>query len=1249
MEITTLGIGVDSRPVDKATDALEGFTRGADKAEKAAKGVGDGAKQGSKGVDDLGDALTKASMKGTLAADAIQKTIEVVIQTVKDLYALMSEVGDYQDLADMTGASAVGIAKMQTAADVAGVSMNGLAGYMNQMTRVLSNTDEEGDKAAKALSRVGLNYKDFLSMDPADRMSALGQAMAKYGDSAEKTEVLQALFGRGAKDVAKLMHELGEETSYATRLTQEMITEQDAMNDATAKMQSQAKQYIQFMVSGASPAMQAFKTAVGQTVAEMFGMNDATDSLASNQGVKEFAYDAAKGLALFVDVVQAGARLIEVFLLSLKAVDDAMAAFGKGEGMAGAISAFEAGSKKIKDAWERDLFSTTLQKAIDKQLEGQIRAMADAGEEQLKIAKGESEAQRKAREKAAKDALAIAKKLAGDLAKIDADEEERERKEDLKTFDEKYDNWVKARDKQDKAQADSDQKNIEAAQKTVEKINEKAEALEIEVAQHGKLKSVLEEEKLVIMERDLQEFDGNAVALKNLEDRIAAQKRLIAAMKNKEVTDAGQKQADELAKMFDKTWEQVGQSLSDAIMKGGLDAKELLKRTFKSLVLQPMIMGVMSGMGQGFMGGAVGGATGTGGGGGAMGGMGQAVGSMATSYLFGGVGTAAMAGYTGAAAAGAGTLGAAGAGAYAGLAAIGPAGWVALAALAIYAAWKKWGSSGGGPKVEGSAGAGVDIGRFGNEMDPQALNAVKGLSDNYRRMATLLGSTRTDMQFGVGLSMDPRGDAPSMVEVRNQLGGYYKTTGAGRTPEELAKALSEASAYVMVDALRNSGMDKQMLDYFDKITEGMTDEAKLAAFEQVAAVGKYWKQLQTFGGVLSQFSNISLTASVHLAELSGGVEALGANLATYAQNFLKPEEQASLKYQQIAAQLNEAGSGWTGWSEAILRTYNRDSFRRMVDSLNLENEGDRMRYAALLKISGAFAELNPVLDGAATKAEKLAQAEERYNDALDTLRDAYERQRDVLTETRDAMKSATQSFMDFNKSVMVDQGLTTLTPAERMQALESQYGSARTAMVSGGYQADDISRVEDAARALLQGGREFYASGEEYDALFKRITGDMAGSADVTRTKGFIAESQLNALEQQVGYLVHIDETLLSVDDALHQLLVARNEMYALGFPHAEGLGRVPFNNYPALLHKEEMVLPAQESNFIRSLPDLSTELRQLRQEVVNLRRENRQDAGNTIGATFTATQQAAQVQSDATIRAARQRTYQSRSRPVLA
>jgi hypothetical protein len=326
VDITTLGIGIDTRQVNTAKDTMDAFARSAEKAEKAAAGVGEGAKKGAKGAQEAGDSMALSFMKGVIGANAIEDAVKIAIDAVKRLYELMSEAGDYADLADMTGASAENIAKLKTAADVAGVSMQGMAGYMNQMTRVLKSTDEEGDKAAKALTRIGLSFKDLQSMDPAERIAAVAQAMGKYADGAEKTEIAQALFGRGAGSVLKVMKELAEASAFTTRLTNESIAAVDGLNDANARFTSQSQQYIQALLVGAVPATEAFKTAIKATTMEMLGMGDAATSLAANEGMNTFATNAGKYLALLIAPIEVINKALKILSAGLVAVVQA----GKG-------------------------------------------------------------------------------------------------------------------------------------------------------------------------------------------------------------------------------------------------------------------------------------------------------------------------------------------------------------------------------------------------------------------------------------------------------------------------------------------------------------------------------------------------------------------------------------------------------------------------------------------------------------------------------------------------------------------------------------------------------------------------------------------------------------------------------------------------------------------------------------------------------------------------------------------------------
>ncbi len=85
----------------------------------------------------------------------------------------------------------------------------------------------------------------------------------------------------------------------------------------------------------------------------------------------------------------------------------------------------------------------------------------------------------------------------------------------------------------------------------------------------------------------------------------------------------------------------------------------------------------------------------------------------------------------------------------------------------------------------------------------------------------------------------------------------------------------------------------------------------------------------------------------------------------------------------------------------------------------------------------------------------------------------------------------------FQESLMLDPELSTLTPQEMLTEAQRQYDLVKAqlaaAALTEGTEDDEIARdqFEAAARALLQQGRSFWSSGQEFDDLFALINGDI--------------------------------------------------------------------------------------------------------------------------------------------------------------
>lgn len=154
--------------------------------------------------------------------------------------------------------------------------------------------------------------------------------------------------------------------------------------------------------------------------------------------------------------------------------------------------------------------------------------------------------------------------------------------------------FAKEREKSYKAQADG-----------IAKIEQEALALEDQISVYGLGKAAiesmtiarLEEQKVVLA---MYGDDANP-AVDAINAEIEARERLMAATAQKEALDANKKAAEKAAQEWERTNDQIGQSLTDALLRGFESGKsfaenfrDTLKNMFRTLILQPIIQPIMT-------------------------------------------------------------------------------------------------------------------------------------------------------------------------------------------------------------------------------------------------------------------------------------------------------------------------------------------------------------------------------------------------------------------------------------------------------------------------------------------------------------------------------------------------------------------------------------------------------------------------------------------------------------------------------
>lgn len=434
------------------------------------------------------------------------------------------------------------------------------------------------------------------------------------------------------------------------------------------------------------------------------------------------------------------------------------------------------------------------------------------------------------------------------------------------------------------------------------------------------------------------------------------------------VKAAQDKLREDERKAWEKTWDQVSESFTDALMQGGKSVKDYLAGLFRTLVLRPILAPVGSALASALtpsMAGAGSAAGGTGQGGGLLGTLGQ------LSGLAGAFGTGMAASFSSMMAAGvsgwataAGSL--IGSGAASGIAA--GLGMVAapLAAVAIVASllgkktpgeqhtggfYSTAGRSGfdAAAAITGSRGGETRdlIDRNNPELQSAVAKSADALVTSVTSMASTLGKNMAlALDLGFAANTNGRGqDKNAFGYFGVSLDGQMLNTVRNRSMGEDAAAAFEQ---LMKDA--GAALADVVLAGTDFAKDGETALDTLTRLS--GSLQTVNQVLDTLGLTAFDVSLASGDMASSLADLFGGLEAFGQASTAYYQAFYSDAERMATSERQLTSALGALGLAMPG---------TRDGFRALVEAQDLTTEAGRSTYATLMGLAPAFAQLTQTM------------------------------------------------------------------------------------------------------------------------------------------------------------------------------------------------------------------------------------------------------------------------------------------------
>lgn len=379
----------------------------------------------------------------------------------------------------------------------------------------------------------------------------------------------------------------------------------------------------------------------------------------------------------------------------------------------------------------------------------------------------------------------------------------------------------------------------------------------------------------------------------------------------------------------------------------------------------------------------------------------------------------------------------------------------------------------------------------------------------------------------------------------------------GLDAEGVQKAVSEFISKAGDDAVRS--LFGTLISQYQQIGEGLLETAIRLVVDKESVLSALEMTNKAFTGTAME----AISLSESLIKIANGLDNLTEAANTYYDKFFTDAEKQADLFEMLAKNLGAVPGS-------------RVDYRRAVEALNLSNEADRERYVLMLQL--------------ADSADKYYSALEDVADAQDDITKSLKAQRDTIIQW------------------LADMNLSPLAPSNSMQAVQAEYSRLKGIAGGAGATSSDTSNFLNYAKEYLSYMRSY---GGDYKQIYGGVMSDVTGMKTGIDAQIDLAQKQLDALNLIVlntgvtataglpgalpgQSLVNSQYGQTGLDDSVIALLKgaangsspspywtmdkANSILDQFGIPHKAGLDYVPFDNYPARLHKGERVLTANEA-----------------------------------------------------------------------
>lgn len=636
-----------------------------------------------------------------------------------------------------------------------------------------------------------------------------------------------------------------------------------------------------------------------------------------------------------------------------------------------------------------------------------------------------------------------------------------------------------------------------------------------------------------------------------LEQEIELRRERLELMGQKVKREAVVASNREIAQEWQRTADQINQTLTDALMRGfesGKDFASNLRDTvvnmFKTMVLRPVISAIVMPVAGAITGalGLAGSASAGQGGAGTLGNIGTiaSIGSMFGGSLMAGAGW--MTGATsfgGALSAGGSLLGTGFAGTMSGVGMLSGALLPLILGASLLSSFDKSGTPHYGAVAEYEGGkvvgteqmfytnAGV-AGRYSKEAQP-GVNAVAmgagGILDAASRLAGGKGGFKVRTAYSDDSSDDPGFGSLRIERDGRKIVDWEDTRTSRWAARVFADGEEGARMYAAAVAkdVRDAMLDIDLPEWARKLLTDIGDEVSMEQLSQVVQqIGVIKDTFDALGATLTGFAELTDGARMAILDAAGSIEALAANAGTYYQNFYSDEERTDIAKKKVQERMSELGIDID-----LSDPKAREKYRKMVEEQMAKANEEEVNKATI--IAGMSTEMSRI-EGGMTSG--------MLADILGPNVAATEEQLGDIAAAFGQLDTASMSVEDLQKAVgdLIAPVLGTgKSASETVAAMLELSGAFAEVTMS----AEDVARAEEEA-AKRKEEEAKRAQKDAYDTLRRAIDLDRK---DLQAQASSIGEA-INGISSAVDLLKSNARELYGEVDSTQQMLAAQGMVY---------------------------------------------------------------------------------------------------------